>query len=537
MSQSPDRSVSPPAGEEALQEATERTSPPTSPAPAPLPGERTEAYVGTAVPGMTEPDTVAPASEKGRGPGHKISTLGDYRLLRKLGTGGMGSVYLARQISLDRDVALKVMARELAEKPAFVERFYREARLMARLDHPHIVHCYGVGHDHGWHYLAMEYVDGGSLAHWLKRDRQLSVGDALHIILACAEALRHAHEQQLIHRDVKPDNVLISSKGIVKVGDLGLAKALDEDLAVTTTGTGAGTPLYMAPEQARDLKRVDHRCDLYALGCVLYRCLAGTTPFRGETMIEVLEVKEKGKFVPVRRRNSTVPERLDLIIDKLLAPRPEHRYQTCAELIKDLSGLGLASASLSFLGADAEPAAASLPTRPAAPAAKAPVQPKPKAQPRPILPLPDELSEDADLWYVTFTASDGRVVTQKLRTAQVIALIRSPHFDPHTQASKTLNGGYRNVGTYAEFAQVAHGKTAKEAADRKSSRFRILYEQIEEEQRKRHSRRWMRRVAELFSSWVAIAIVLSILSVGGFLIFLLIRFLSEWLGAKIDSMQ
>src|SRR5262249_25080445 len=147
--------------------------------------------------------------------------------------------------------------------------------------------------------------------------------------------------------------VLLTAQGIIKVADLGLAKALDEDVMLTRTGAGAGTPLYMAPEQGRDLKRVDLRCDLYALGCMLYRCLAGKPPFSGATMLEAVEAKEKGNFLPARRCNVAVPQRLDLLIDKLLAPRPEHRYQSCAELIRDLRSLGLAHEAPEFQRSDA----------------------------------------------------------------------------------------------------------------------------------------------------------------------------------------
>src|SRR5207248_6262426 len=138
---------------------------------------------------------------------------------------------------------------------------------------------------------------------------------ALHIVLACAHALQHAHELKLVHRDIKPDNVLLTRKGVVKLADLGLAKAQDEDLSLTKTGTGAGTPLYMAPEQARDVKHVDHRSDIYSVGCMLYYFLTGKLPFTGETLVEVIDAKQKGKFTPARRLNADIPPRLDLIID------------------------------------------------------------------------------------------------------------------------------------------------------------------------------------------------------------------------------
>src|SRR5262249_35600549 len=140
-------------------------------------------------------------------------------------------------------------------------------------------------------------------------------------------------------------NLLVTSKGVVKVADLGLAKALTEDLAVSTTGTGAGTPHYMAPEQGRDAKHVDHRADIYALGSMLYCFLAGRPPFQGGTVLELLLEKEKGKFAPARRTNPEVPEKLDMIIDKMTAKQPEYRYKSCADTIKDIEALGLANAT------------------------------------------------------------------------------------------------------------------------------------------------------------------------------------------------
>jgi len=192
----------------------------------------------------------------------KEVVMGDYRLTKKLGQGGMGAVYQAHQISLDRPVALKVLSEELASKPAFVGRFQREAKVMAKLDHPNVLRCYGVHQTGKYHYLAMEFVDGGSVQDWLKKLGKFKLGDSLYLTLVCARALQHAHELNLIHRDIKPDNILLTKRGVIKIADLGLAKATDDDLGLTKTGTGAGTPIYMAPEQARDSKHVDGRTDI-----------------------------------------------------------------------------------------------------------------------------------------------------------------------------------------------------------------------------------------------------------------------------------
>jgi serine/threonine-protein kinase len=502
-------------------------------------GLGTEPYLRTAAPDVTDPGTALPAADPGRAPAHKITALGDYRLVRRLGAGGMGSVYLAQQISLDRPVAVKVMARELARRPGFVERFQREARLMARLDHPNIVRCFGAGHAHGWHYLAMEFVDGGNLAGWLKKQGRLGVGDALHVILACAAGLEHAHAHQLIHRDVKPGNVLISAKGQVKVADLGLAKALDEDLVMTATGVGVGTPIYVAPEQGRDSKHIDHRCDLYALGCMLYQCLAGTTPFVGETLLEVIEAKEKGKFPALGRVNPDVPRRLELITDKLLAARPEHRYQSCAALIKDLESLGMVHKALEFLrpGSGQGPAAQPGPRQAPGPGAAAkvkPARPAPSAGPLQPLALP-ESSEEAGGWYVTYTSADGRVVTKRMMQAEVIALIQGGQFDSNVQASKTLNGLSRDLGTYPEFARFVRSRTTRESSDPRSTALRNLYAKIEEAERKRARRGWLRHLKAGLSNWVTLLIVVGLLTFIGFVAYLLINGLAGWLSEKTDG--
>jgi serine/threonine-protein kinase len=425
-----------------------------------------------------------------------LSTLKDFRLIKKLGEGGMGTVYKAHQLSLDRIVAVKVPFRHLAKDPSFVARFYREARIMARLDHPNILRCYSVGEENGWHYLAMEYIDGASMQSWLEKLKKLSVGDALHVALACAHALQHAHEQNLIHRDIKPDNILVTNKGVVKVADMGLAKALTNDLSLSRTGTGAGTPHYMAPEQARDAKHVDGRSDIYALGSMLYCFLTGAPPFKGETYVDLLLEKEKGKFTPSRRSNSEIPERLDLILDKAMAAKPDLRYKTCSEFIKDLETLNLANEALSFI----PNAVASVTVKSGMPTKQVSTPPKPAAPPgaKPAVPGAKPSAPAAgDVWYLAIPMKGGKTVKRKMTTAQAIELIKKKDFDLGTLASKTLKGQYRNLNYYKEFAGALQSRLAQAKADRKTAKFHSAYDKILADEK---SYKFKRKMRDLFQS-------------------------------------
>jgi serine/threonine protein kinase len=276
-------------------------------------------------------------------------TLGDFQILRKLGAGGMGAVYLAQQRSLDRPVALKVLSDVHADKETFVNRFHREAAILANLDHPNIVKFIGAGQENGIPFLAMEFIDGYSAALLVKQQGKMAVGNALHIIRKAAEGLKYALEHRVIHRDIKPENVMITRAGAIKIADLGLAKYLEDgNLDLTDTGTTLGSPKYMAPEQFRNAKHADQRSDIFALGGTLYFLLTADEPFKGNTGTELFLAKEQKLITPARRLNQEVPPRLDLIVDKMLAKEPKQRYQSYADLLDDLDRLGLTHERLSF---------------------------------------------------------------------------------------------------------------------------------------------------------------------------------------------
>jgi serine/threonine protein kinase len=279
----------------------------------------------------------------------KTVTLGDFRILRKTGAGNMGAVYLAYQLSQSRHVALKILGKQLARRPDFVERFYREAALMDRINHPGIVACYGVGQEQGFHYFIMEYVDGIETAVLLSQlGGKFTLGDGLHIVLRCAEALAAAALHNVVHRDVKPQNILVTRQGEVKITDLGLAKPMESELSLTDSHTGMGTPSFIPPEQARNAKHADHRSDIYALGGVLYYFLTGELPFRRTDYFELIRAKEEGNYRPASQVNRSVPRRCDEILSQMIAPAPANRYPSYEPLIADLEKLGLANKRLSF---------------------------------------------------------------------------------------------------------------------------------------------------------------------------------------------
>ena len=385
--------------------------------------------------------------------------LGDFRLLEKLGEGAMGAVYRAEQISFDRVVALKLLFSRIAKQPNLVERLYREGRVLGQLDHPNIVQAYAIDELNGSHYVAMEYIDGDNLQRWIRKLGRLSVEDAVLITMKIAEALEYAHNQGVIHRDLKPENVLITKKGVVKIADFGMVKVSDEEMDLTQTGHALGTPWYMPLEQARNAKDIDGRSDIYALGCVLYCMLTGSPPFAGRTFVEVLQAKELGTFPPARSVNVHVPERLDLVLLKMVQKQPKHRYATGGEAVRDLESLGLAASRPSFLN--------QMP--------KTGLQTGAGALPTTSKTLADSgvPSIDPHVWYLRMSGAVG-----KFSTEQVLAMAESGKVNMTTMASHLAKSDYRALSTYKEFT----GPLAKAArgADRSPSRYEEIYRQAEE---------------------------------------------------------
>ena len=409
-----------------------------------------------------------------------IEVLGDFELQKKLGQGGMAEVFLARQISLDRPVALKLLSKEMAKKPGFVDRFTREARSMAKLDHPNAVKAYAVDCAQDRHFVAIEFVDGQSMQNWMDQLGKLSIGDAIHIALRCADALRAAHELNIIHRDIKPDNILVTKKGITKVSDFGLAKvADDEDHSMTQVGTTLGTPSYMAPEQARDAKTVDNRSDIYSLGVTLYYFVTGKLPFVGESIVKLMQAKDSGTYISARKQNHEVPDKLDLIIGKMIEKEKKYRYANCEELIRDLRGLNRENSALSFI-VGAEVCSVSQFTAPIVPTPAAPIPGPPNptasaptaskssggestvsgdqaAETSPKLP-----AEPPVLWHVAFTNAQGQSVITKMYAMQIQHMIKTELLPLNTKAIRGEKGDFRPLESFPEFKVLMKRRIAQE---------------------------------------------------------------------------
>ncbi|MFW5750112.1 MAG: protein kinase domain-containing protein [Planctomycetota bacterium] len=266
-----------------------------------------------------------------------------YEILGKIGEGGMGIVYKARQRSMDRIVALKVLAPKYAARPKFVQQFIDEARAAGRLNHANIIQVHDVDTENNVHYFSMEFIEGVTCRALLKQQGVFSQEEALEIGRLTAKALAYAHENHIIHRDVKPDNIMIGINQTVKLADLGISKTFEEAESEGKPKKVVGTPHYMAPEVALG-HRIDHRIDIYSLGATLYHLLTNRTPFSGTTVNDVLKGHVKNRVVGIREINRAVHPEVEALIAKLMAKEPDQRHQSCQEVtdaILDLQQRGI----------------------------------------------------------------------------------------------------------------------------------------------------------------------------------------------------
>jgi serine/threonine protein kinase/tetratricopeptide (TPR) repeat protein len=298
---------------------------------------------------------------------------GRYALERELGRGGMATVFLAHDLKHDRPVALKVLHPELAAALG-PERFQREIRFAARLQHPHILTVLDSGEAAGQLWFTMPYVEGESLRARLNRERQLPLEDALQIAREAARALDHAHQHGIVHRDIKPENILLTRDGSTLVADFGIARALTGDERLTQTGMAVGTPAYMSPEQASGDKGLDARTDVYSLGAVLFELLSGEPPYTGATAQQIIVKRFTDPVPSVRRTRPNVPETVDQAIQRALAPIPADRFATPAQFAQALGTISGARTAAPAPTARVEPASATVAT-PSQPAGSAPRRP------------------------------------------------------------------------------------------------------------------------------------------------------------------
>lgn len=296
----------------------------------------TEALIGRNYVTKTQIERLNVAIAEAR-PTHRIP---GYQMLEKLGAGAMAVVFKARQLSLDRSVAIKVLPPRLTENPEYVKRFYQEGRAAAKLNHNNIVQAFDVAESNGVHYFVMEYVKGKTVYDDLSKGKVFSESDALSIAIQIASALEHAHQRGLIHRDVKPKNIMITEDGVAKLADMGLAReATDEAAAQSEAGRAYGTPYYISPEQIRGEIDIDFRADIYSLGATFYHMVTGRVPFEASTPSAVMHKHLKEPLVPPDHINTTLSVGVAEVIEMMMAKRRKDRYPSAKLLLEDLQAV------------------------------------------------------------------------------------------------------------------------------------------------------------------------------------------------------
>jgi serine/threonine protein kinase len=340
--------------------------------------------------------------------------IGEYDILLKIAEGGMGAVYKARHKGTGDIVAIKVLPPATARNPVLLKRFEQEYKVAAALDHPHIVRAIefcGIGTAP---FLVMEYVDGESLGAKVEREGPMPEEQAIRLIAQVCQGLHRAHKQKLIHRDVKPDNILVTADGTAKLTDLGLVKELDNELNLTKTGRGLGTPNYMAPEQFRDAKNADVRCDVYSLGASLYTLLTGEVPFGKVGPLECWLRKQRNELPSPRQVNPAISERVDWAVMRAMSGDPNQRPGSCREFVEDLTGASL---------------------RPPAPAPEKPT---------------------GDLWYLVYRDEEGETHTVKGTTEGIRKALKDGLLGDasNIRASRSKQGQFNHLSSYPEFRDL-----------------------------------------------------------------------------------
>ena len=283
---------------------------------------------------LVAPDQIAALKAEAAKPAAQIP---GFQIIRKLGQGAMAKVYLARQLSLDRLVAIKVLPRDYSNNPNFIARFQKEGRAAASLSHNNIVAAYEIGEVGGLHYFVMEYVDGDTVYDRIAARKRLPEREALEIIRQVASALEYAHERGFVHRDIKPRNIMMTRSGVAKLADLGLARMIsDRELAESEAGRAYGTPFYISPEQIQGKVDIGPPADIYGLGATFYHMVTGKVPYEAKTQSEVMQKHLRQPLVPPDHVNPQISASTALIIETMLAKDTRDRYRNARELIKDI---------------------------------------------------------------------------------------------------------------------------------------------------------------------------------------------------------
>jgi serine/threonine protein kinase len=343
-----------------------------------------------------------------------VGAVGDYDLMVKIGEGGAGTVYKGRHRRSGQVVAIKVFSANTTHNPVMVLRCEQEFRAASRLRHPHMVRAFDLCRTESMLYLVMEYVEGESLGDKVERDGPLPEAEAVRLIVQVCQALEMAHQRGLIHRDVKPDNILVTPTGEAKLTDLGLAKELFANHDLTRTGRGLGTPHYMAPEQFRDAKSAQARCDIYGLGATLYTMVTGELPFGNCSPWEVWKRKTENQLRPPREVLPALSKRLDWAIRRAMSPEPALRPASCREFTDDLTAPPM----------EADPKEAS------------------SAQP--------------DDWFVLYHDPSGQLQKLSGSTQEVRRWLdkEKPKHATQLQAGRTQNGPFKALSDYPEFRDL-----------------------------------------------------------------------------------
>jgi eukaryotic-like serine/threonine-protein kinase len=363
-------------------------------------------------------------------------SIGNYELLEKIAEGGMGAVYKGRHRGSNQIVAIKIVPPETAKNAILLKRFEMEFRAASVLDHPNIVKALdynGIGTP----FLVMEFVDGESLGQRVERDGAIDEVIAVKLIAQVCDGLHKAHKQSLIHRDVKPDNILVDLDGTAKLTDLGLVKDTEAEQNLTRTGRGLGTPHFMAPEQFRNAKNADVKCDVYSLGATLYMMVTGEIPFAKTNPLDCWVKKTKNDFPPPRKLNPKVSERVDWAICRAMSADPTKRPSTCREFVEDLTGN-----SAEIHG----PPSTAIPRIPIAGDTKGTTDPTPSPS----------LSIEDVLWYMVYRGPDGQQHTVKGLTSSIRDNIRRDVLGDANaiMVSRQKAGPFQNLKNIPEFRDL-----------------------------------------------------------------------------------